>query len=75
MSALFSAVTHRYNFHLKDEGDQYVLEVECPKYMDTSLIECDMQTTYVRLHIKTKVIAPTFPNMPVRSTLYIKAQL
>lgn len=49
------AVTGRYDFHLKDEGSHYMLEVKCPKYMDTSLIDCDVQTTYIRLIIKSKV--------------------
>lgn len=44
----------RYDFHLRDDGDHYILEVDCPKYMDTSLIACDLHTTYVRLEIKTK---------------------
>lgn len=46
---------------MRDEDSHFVLEVECPKYMDTSLIQCDVHTTYVRLDIKSKVssIPPT----------------
>lgn len=46
----------RYRFQLKDEGARYVLEVECPRYMETSLIDCDIQPTYVTLNIKSKVL-------------------
>lgn len=45
---------HRYHFQLKDEGTHFVLEVECPRYMETSLIDCDVQPTYVRVVIKEK---------------------
>lgn len=40
---------------MKDENTCYILEVECPKFMDTSLIDCDVHTTFVRLSIKSKV--------------------
>ena len=47
----------RYEFHLsEDEVDGcYQLEVDCPRFMDTSLIDCDIQPTYVRVTIKGKV--------------------
>lgn len=47
----------RYKFHLsEDEVDGcYKLEVDCPRFMDTSLIDCDIQPTYVRVTIKGKV--------------------
>lgn len=46
----------RYNFQLKDEGTHFTVEVECPRYMETSLIECDVQPTYVRANIKSKIL-------------------
>lgn len=48
------AGVYRYDFHLKDEGTRFVLEVQCPRYMETSLIDCDVQPTYVRVIIKAK---------------------
>lgn len=46
----------KYDFHLKDEGTRFVLEVQCPRYMETSLIDCDVQPTYVRVIIKAKIL-------------------
>jgi protein TilB len=48
----------RYDFQLRDddENNQFILEVAIPRYMDTSLVECDVQPKYVRLKIKGKVL-------------------
>ncbi|CAI8042974.1 Protein tilB homolog [Geodia barretti] len=48
----------RYDFQLRDddENNQFVLEVAIPRYMDTSLVDCDVQPKYVRLKIKGKVL-------------------
>ena len=47
----------RYDFHLEEDDDNgcYKLEVDCPRFMDTSLVDCDVQPTYVRVSIKDKV--------------------
>jgi protein TilB len=47
----------RYDFQLREDDDnnQYVLEVAVPRYMDTSLVDCDVQPSHVRLNIKGKV--------------------
>lgn len=55
INCFIHASIDRHNFHLRDEETKYVLEVECPRYMETSLIDCDVQPTYVRLNIKSKV--------------------
>ena len=39
----------------EEDLNQYVLEVECPRFMDTSLIDCDVQPTHIRVTIKGKV--------------------
>lgn len=47
----------RYEFSLTEvENDScYVLDVAVPRFMDTSLVDCDVQPTYVRVTIKGKV--------------------
>ena len=47
----------RYDFTLTEdeEHNQYVLDVSVPRFMDLSLLEADVQPTYVRLVIKGKV--------------------
>eukprot|EP00731_Ephydatia_muelleri_P023658 Em0015g1241a len=48
----------KYEFHLAEDDDsnQYVLEVGCPRFMDSSFIHCDVQPTYVRVTIKDKIL-------------------
>ena len=52
----------RYKFSLRDDpsGNFRLLEVEAPRYMDTSLISCDVQPTYVRVTLKGKVLQLVF---------------
>ena len=33
----------------------FVLDIAVPRFMDTSLLDCDVQTTYVKVTIKGKV--------------------
>ena len=40
-----------------EDSGCYQLEVDCPRFMDTSFMECDIQPTYVRITIKGKVSA------------------
>ena len=52
----------RYKFSLKDDptGIYRVLEVACPKFMDTSLITCDVQPYYVHVTLKGKILQLAF---------------
>ena len=54
----------RYDFHLEEDDSNgcYRLEVDCPRFMDTSLMDCDVQPTYVRVSIKDKVSRPAESN-------------
>jgi len=45
-----------FALHEDDEQGTYVLDVACYKYLDTSLIDVDIQPTYVRVTIKGKVL-------------------
>ena len=47
----------RYEFHLTESDDDsyFVLDIAIPRFMDTSLVDCDVQPTYVRVIIKGKV--------------------
>ncbi|XP_030378329.1 protein tilB [Scaptodrosophila lebanonensis] len=42
-------------FNFQDEADQYTLQLEVYKYLDTSLIDVDVQTNYVRVTVKGKI--------------------
>ncbi|XP_013391474.1 protein tilB homolog [Lingula anatina] len=48
----------KIDFSLTDdeENNQYVLDVSTYKYLDTSLLDVDVQPTYVRVTIKGKVL-------------------
>lgn len=48
----------KYEFHLTEDDDnnQYILEVGCPRFMESSFIDCDVQPTYVRVTIKDKIL-------------------
>ncbi|KZS20184.1 Leucine-rich repeat-containing protein 6 [Daphnia magna] len=43
-------------FTLVEEDDAIILTVKLPKYMDTSLIDVDVQPTFVRVVIKGKLL-------------------
>lgn len=44
-----------------DDPKQYVLEVEIYKYMDSNLIDVDLQPIYVKVNIKNKIFQFVFP--------------
>eukprot|EP00794_Sanderia_malayensis_P016160 gene16160-17783_t len=46
----------QFILHDKEEEGMYVLDVHCYKYMDTSLIDVDVQPKYVRVVIKGKFL-------------------
>lgn len=50
------------DFHLEDDDENgcYILTVSCYKHLDTSLIDVDVQPTYVRVNIKGKVFQLAF---------------
>ncbi len=47
----------RHEFHLTEGADNscLILDVAVPRFMDTSLVDCDVQPSYVRVTIKGKV--------------------
>ena len=47
----------RYDFTLTDDeqANLYSLELCCPRFLDTSLIDADVQPHYVRVLVKGKV--------------------
>ena len=52
----------KYDFSIKDDptGKFRILEVSCPKFMDTSLIACDIQPYYIRVTLKGKILQLAF---------------
>lgn len=54
---------YEYNFFDKNEKNKQfiILEVNVPKYLDTSQIDVDLNPTYVRICVKGKVLQLTFP--------------
>lgn len=48
----------KFDFVLKESPDDlnYILDVECYKFLDTSLIDVDVQPWYVRVTIKGKIL-------------------
>ena len=47
----------RYDFSLTEDDDlnQFVLDLACPRFMDPSLMEVDVQPLYIRVSLKGKV--------------------
>ncbi|XP_055372062.1 protein tilB [Condylostylus longicornis] len=45
----------KLDFKLLDEIDRYELELSVYKFMDTSLLKCDVQPNYVRVDVKDKI--------------------
>uniref|UniRef100_A0A182QFW7 Dynein axonemal assembly factor 11-like CS domain-containing protein n=1 Tax=Anopheles farauti TaxID=69004 RepID=A0A182QFW7_9DIPT len=45
----------RLKFEFRDEPDRYELDLHVYKYLDTSLVEVDVQPNYVRVTVKGKV--------------------
>lgn len=47
----------RYDFSLTEDEDtnQFVLDLACPRFMDSSLMDVDVQPLYVRVTLKGKV--------------------
>lgn len=52
----------KLSFTFSDEDpEMYVLDLAVYKYMDTSLIDVDLQPIYVRVTVKEKVFQMVFP--------------
>jgi len=54
---------YEYNFFEKEEKNRQfiILEVNVPRYLDTSQIDVDLNPTYVRINVKGKILQLTFP--------------
>jgi protein TilB len=53
----------RYKFRMTEEDGEgnVILEIDIPKFVDTSLVDVDVQPTYVSVVIKNKTVRLTFP--------------
>jgi len=51
----------RWDFKLDESGTDLVLDLAVGKFLDTSLIEADVQPTYLRVLIKGKLLQLTLP--------------
>ncbi|XP_018797461.1 PREDICTED: protein tilB [Bactrocera latifrons] len=47
-------------FNLKDECNEYILELGVYKYLDTSQIQVDVESNYVRVTVKGKIFQMSF---------------
>ena len=47
----------KYEFEFSESGDKtsIILEIQIPRFMDTSLINLDLQPAYVRIDVKGKI--------------------
>ncbi|CAB4024677.1 tilB homolog, partial [Paramuricea clavata] len=50
-----------FNFTDDEENNSFLFDLACPKYLDTSLINVDLQTTYVRVTVKGKIMQLALP--------------
>ena len=50
-----------FNFTDDEENNVFSFDLACPKYLDTSLINIDLQTTYVRVTLKGKIMQLALP--------------
>ena len=50
-----------FNFTDDEENNFFLFDLACPKYLDTSLINVDLQTTYVRVSVKGKIMQLALP--------------
>ena len=53
---------YKYEFKESDDKTMVIFELEVPKFMDTSLLNVDVQPTYVRAEIKDKVTQLHWPD-------------
>lgn len=55
---IFFVLEYRYDFGLEEDEENgcFILDVSCPRFMDTTLIDCDVHPTYVRVTIKGKIL-------------------
>nr|CCA21668.1 conserved hypothetical protein [Albugo laibachii Nc14] len=51
----------KWEFHLSETIDQLILELNLPKFLDTSLIDVDVHPTYVSIIVKNKRFRLRFP--------------
>ncbi|XP_053949832.1 protein tilB [Anastrepha ludens] len=65
--ALFAPCGRPYNlnqpklpFNLRDEVNEYILELGIYKYLDTSQIKVDVESNYLRVSVKGKIFQMTF---------------
>jgi len=54
----------KYEFDFSESEDRlyHILEIKLPKFLDTSLINVDLQPQYVRMDIKGKITQLVFPS-------------
>ncbi|KAK3714401.1 hypothetical protein QZH41_020652 [Actinostola sp. cb2023] len=45
----------RWDFHLEDDVNMFVLDFSCYRHIDTSLMDVDVQPSYIRITVKDKV--------------------
>ncbi|XP_046849224.1 dynein axonemal assembly factor 11-like isoform X2 [Xenia sp. Carnegie-2017] len=59
-----------FEFTEDEENNVFIFDLSCPKYLDTSLINVDLQTTYLRVNVKGKIMQLALPEeiMPDSST-------
>jgi len=50
-----------YKFHIDEGDEEVVVEVEISKFLDTSLVDCDIHPDFVRVTIKGKVLQLVLP--------------
>ncbi|POM76304.1 U2 small nuclear ribonucleoprotein A' [Phytophthora palmivora] len=53
----------KWEFRLKDEILDIILEVDLPRFLDTSLVDVDVHPSYVSLVAKNKVLRLKFPEL------------
>ncbi|XP_055886333.1 dynein axonemal assembly factor 11-like [Biomphalaria glabrata] len=52
----FNVNEPKVDFSLTEDGEHFYLDVAVFKHMDTSLLDCDVQPTYVRVTLKGKIL-------------------
>ncbi|GLE04334.1 hypothetical protein PINS_up013249 [Pythium insidiosum] len=53
----------KWDFRFVDEDLEIVLEVDLPRFLDTSLIDVDVHPSYVSMVIKNKLLRLRFPEL------------
>ncbi|KAG7375546.1 hypothetical protein PHYPSEUDO_000697 [Phytophthora pseudosyringae] len=53
----------KWEFRLTDEILEIILEVDLPRFLDTSLVDVDVHPSYVSIVVKNKVLRLKFPEL------------